>query len=100
MAGDALRTHLSVGGALLRAVHVYKVAVLVVHVEGPSAAGGRGLGVHLRPVIGPEGGLDELEEKLLNEYGFASTTFGSRILRVETVPLFIMSIINYEYMEW
>ena len=51
-------------------------------------------------VIGPEGGLDELEEKLLNEYGFASTTFGSRILRVETVPLFIMSIINYEYMEW
>ena len=34
------------------------------------------------------------------EYGFVSTTFGSRILRVESVPLFIMSIINYEYMEW
>lgn len=51
-------------------------------------------------VIGPEGGLDEEEEKALNEYGFISTTFGSRILRVESVPLFIMSIINYEYMEW
>ena len=51
-------------------------------------------------VIGPEGGLDEIEEKALNEYGFISTTFGSRILRVESVPLFIMSVINYEYMEW
>ena len=51
-------------------------------------------------VIGPEGGLDEEEEKALNEYGFISTTFGSRILRVESVPLFIMSVINYEYMEW
>ena len=51
-------------------------------------------------VIGPEGGLDEIEEQILNEYGFVSTTFGSRILRVESVPLFIMSIINYEYMEW
>ena len=51
-------------------------------------------------VIGPEGGLDEIEELILNEYGFVSTTFGSRILRVESVPLFIMSIINYEYMEW
>ena len=49
-------------------------------------------------VVGPEGGLDEEEENILNEYGFISTTFGSRILRVETVPLFIMSIINYEYM--
>lgn len=49
-------------------------------------------------VIGPEGGLDDLEENILNKYGFISTTFGSRILRVETVPLFIMSIINYEYM--
>ena len=46
------------------------------------------------------GGLDEIEELILNEYGFVSTTFGSRILRVESVPLFIMSIINYEYMEW
>ena len=50
-------------------------------------------------VIGPEGGLDEQEEIMLNEYGFISTTLGNRIMRVESVPLFIMSIINYEYME-
>lgn len=50
-------------------------------------------------VIGPEGGLDEAEENMLNELGFISTTLGNRIMRVESVPLFIMSIINYEYME-
>lgn len=50
-------------------------------------------------VIGPEGGFELKEEKILNEYGFQSVTLGSRIMRVETVPLFIMSIINYEYME-
>ena len=50
-------------------------------------------------VIGPEGGFDPLEESLFNEYGYESITFGNRIMRVETVPLFIMSIINYEYME-
>lgn len=50
-------------------------------------------------VVGPEGGLDDPEEIMLNEYGFISTTFGNRIMRVESVPLFIMSIINYEYME-
>jgi len=51
-------------------------------------------------VIGPEGGLDDTEEIMLNELGFISTTLGNRIMRVESVPLFIMSIINYEYMEY
>ena len=50
-------------------------------------------------VIGPEGGLDITEENLLNEMGFESITLGNRILRVETVPLFLLSIINYEFME-
>ena len=50
-------------------------------------------------VVGPEGGLDEKEENLLNKMGYVSTTLGPRILRVETVPLFILSIINYIYME-
>lgn len=50
-------------------------------------------------VIGPEGGLDENEEIFLNDNGFVSTTLGNRIMRVESVPLFILSIINYEYME-
>lgn len=49
-------------------------------------------------VIGPEGGFDCSEEDMFNRYGFISTTLGNRIMRVETVPLFIMSIINYEYM--
>ena len=33
------------------------------------------------------------------KYGFVNATLGNRIMRVETVPLFIMSIVNYEYME-
>ena len=49
-------------------------------------------------VIGPEGGLDDAEEIMLNKLGFISTTLGNRIMRVESVPLFMMSIINYEYL--
>lgn len=49
-------------------------------------------------VIGPEGGFSEQEEELLLE-SFTPVTLGDRILRVETVPLFVMSIINYEIME-
>ena len=51
-------------------------------------------------VIGPEGGLSIEEEDMLNKLGFSSITLGNRILRVETVPLFILSVINYEFMEW
>lgn len=50
-------------------------------------------------VVGPEGGLTPKEEEELNKIGFESVTLGNRILRVETVPLFLLSIINYEYME-
>lgn len=50
-------------------------------------------------LIGPEGGISEKEENLLKEKGFIPVTLGSRIMRVETVPLYLMSIINYEYME-
>ena len=50
-------------------------------------------------VIGPEDGLDELEEEMLNKMGFESITLGNRIMRVETVPLFLLSVINYEFME-
>lgn len=49
--------------------------------------------------IGPEGGLSLKEENLLNDMGFESITLGHRIMRVETVPLFVLSIINYEFME-
>ena len=50
-------------------------------------------------VVGPEGGISPKEETLLNEQGFTSVTLGNRIMRVETVPLFVLSTINYEFME-
>ena len=50
-------------------------------------------------VIGPEGGLAESEEAFLVDCGFEPITLGNRILRVETVPLFLLSVINYEFME-
>ena len=50
-------------------------------------------------VIGPEGGLSSEEENYLKEIGFIPVTLGSNIMRVETVPIFLLSIINYEYME-
>ena len=50
-------------------------------------------------VVGPEGGLSTNEEDLLNSLGFVSITLGERIMRVETVPIFVLSILNYELME-
>lgn len=50
-------------------------------------------------VIGPEGGISPSEETKLNNMGYISTSLGNRIMRVETVPLYIMSVVNYEYME-
>lgn len=49
-------------------------------------------------VVGPEGGIDEEEEKFLNENGFISTSLGSTILRTETAPMFVMSALRYEFM--
>ena len=40
------------------------------------------------------------EEEEFVQNGFISTSLGNQILRVETVPLFILSIVRYEYMEW
>jgi len=50
-------------------------------------------------VVGPEGGLTEKEEEILIKKGFEAVTLGTRIMRVETVPIYIMSVINYEYLE-
>lgn len=50
-------------------------------------------------IVGPEGGLDPKEEKKFIELGFIPVTLGNAILRVETVPIFLISAINYEYME-
>lgn len=50
-------------------------------------------------VIGPEGGLSTKEEEVLNSINFERITLGNLIMRVETVPLYLTSAINYEYME-
>lgn len=50
-------------------------------------------------VIGPEGGISSSEEQLLVDVGFIRVSLGNRIMRVETVPLFILSALNYENME-
>ena len=50
-------------------------------------------------VIGPEGGITEKEEKQLFDIGFQPVRLGNNIMRVETVPIFFLSVINYEYME-
>ena len=49
--------------------------------------------------VGPEGGFTNEEEERFIKCGFSKTTLGDRILRVETVPLFLLSILNYVYME-
>jgi len=49
--------------------------------------------------IGPEGGFTKLEEDTFEKCGFSKISLGNRIMRVETVPMFLLSVINYEYME-
>ena len=50
-------------------------------------------------VVGPEGGLSISEEEKLNQIGYVSISLGSRIMRVETVPIYLLSILNYEMLE-
>lgn len=48
--------------------------------------------------IGPEGGFENREEEILHDLGFKRISLGDNVLRVETVPLFILSVINYNLM--
>ncbi len=50
-------------------------------------------------LIGPEGGLTEEEENKLKDLDFELVTLGDNILRVETVPIYLLSVFNYELME-
>lgn len=50
-------------------------------------------------IIGPEGGFDEREIEFLNSIGAKSITLGKRILRTETAPIAVLSMIQYEFME-
>lgn len=47
-------------------------------------------------VVGPEGGLSNREEDILIKKGYLPISLGNRILRVETVPIYLLSILNYE----
>ena len=46
-------------------------------------------------VFGPEGGLSKKEEVLIEEVGYTKTSLGNDVLRTETVPLMIASIVKY-----
>jgi len=46
--------------------------------------------------VGPEGGFEESELAWLKENGFVPVTLGENILRTETTPLVVLSIIFYE----
>ena len=46
-------------------------------------------------VFGPEGGLSSNEEVLIEEKGFTKTSLGDDVLRTETVPLMIASVVKY-----
>lgn len=49
-------------------------------------------------VIGPEGGLSDVEEKELIEGGFMPISLGDNVLRTETASSFILSSVCYEFM--
>lgn len=48
-------------------------------------------------VVGPEGGFEEREVEYLLNNGFEVVSLGKRILRSETAPLFLLSVISYMY---
>lgn len=46
-------------------------------------------------VVGPEGGFDESEIQQMEEMGIKACSLGKRILRSETAPLYMLSVIGY-----
>jgi len=46
-------------------------------------------------VFGPEGGLSKKEEDIIEEKGYIKTSLGDDVLRTETVPLMVASIVKY-----
>lgn len=55
-----------------------------------------GDGKSILVIVGPEGGFSEKEVSLLENSGFKAVGLGPRILRTETAPLYIMSVIAYQ----
>ena len=48
-------------------------------------------------IVGPEGGFEQREVDFLMDNGFEVVSLGKRILRSETAPLFMLSVIGYVY---
>jgi 16S rRNA (uracil1498-N3)-methyltransferase len=47
-------------------------------------------------IVGPEGGFSQEEVTSSIEKGFTAVSLGTRILRTETAPITVLSIIQYE----
>ena len=54
-------------------------------------------GKEIHVFIGPEGGFSDAESELAARGGLVSVTFGERILRCETAPVYFMSAVSYEF---
>jgi len=52
---------------------------------------------NIKVLIGPEGGFSKKELELATKKNFLPIKIGPRILRTETAPLSIMSILQYKY---
>lgn len=48
-------------------------------------------------VVGPEGGFDISEIDELKNFGYKSISLGKRILRAETAPIALLTMLYYEY---
>lgn len=48
-------------------------------------------------LIGPEGGLSEMEIEASNKVGFQNWCIGERVLRTETAPVVALSILNHHF---
>lgn len=51
-------------------------------------------------LIGPEGGLSELEIESAEQHGFAPLTLGPRILRTETAPVAVLAALQCLWGDW
>jgi len=47
-------------------------------------------------LVGPEGGWDERDRALLKEHNVTAVNLGRRVLRAETCPIAVLSILQYE----
>ena len=54
-----------------------------------------GLHTSITIIVGPEGGFDLQEVEKMQSMGVVPCSIGNRILRSETAPLYMLSVIGY-----